>query len=87
MKRKQSGRPAVIDAKDRKAMEEFFSKGGQALLPLLELVEQTEGAIDEVIDIVGRLTIETLLNLSAEEVAGPKVQGWHSHREIYWYGR
>ncbi len=33
------------------------------------------------------MTIETLLNLSAEEVAGPKVQGRQSGRDIYWYGR
>lgn len=85
--KKLSRRPAVIDTGDRKAMEEFFTKGGQVLLPLLELVESTEGAIDEVIDVVGRMTIETLLNLSAEEVAGPKVQGRQSDRDIYWYGR
>lgn len=58
--RKLSGRPAVIDGGDRKAIEAFLSKNGQVLLPLLELVEQTEGAIDEVIDVVGRMTIETL---------------------------
>src|SRR3990172_4404816 len=38
MKKGQSKRPAVIDAGDRKALTEFLSKGGQVLLPLLEVV-------------------------------------------------
>jgi putative transposase len=87
MKKGQSKRPAVIDSGDRKALTEFLSKGGQVLLPLLELVERTQGAIDEVIDVVGRATVEAVLQLSAEQVAGPKVQGRLSERDVYWYGR
>lgn len=69
------GRAVIIDAGDRTALTEFFTKGGQVLLPLLDLVERSERAVDEVIDVVGRATIEALLRLSAEQVAGPKVQG------------
>jgi len=76
-------KPAVIDARNRKALTEFFSKGGQALLPLLELVEQTQSAVDEVIDVVGRAAIEAILLLSAEQVAGPKVQGQGYGKVIY----
>ena len=87
MKKGQSKRPAVIDAGDRKALTEFLSKGGQVLLPLLEVVERTQGAIDEVIDVVGRATVEAVLQLSGEQLAGPKVQGRLSERDVYWYGR
>lgn len=82
-----SGRPAVIDAGDWKALEELLEKEGQVLLPLLDLVERNERAIDDVIDVVGRTTIEALLKLSAREVVGgPKHEGPPHEREIYFYG-
>lgn len=87
MSKGKTRRPAVIDAGDRKALTGFLSKGGQVLLPFLELVEHTQGAIDEVIDVVGRATVEAVLELSAEQVAGPKVQSRLRARAVYWYGR
>ena len=42
---------------------------------MLELVEQTEVAIDEVIQVMGRATIEAVLEMSAEGVAGVKQAG------------
>ena len=80
------GRAVILDAGDRTALTEFFTKGGQVLLPLLDLVERSERAVDEVIDVVGRSTIEALLRLSAEQGAGPKEQGTRSQRDISWYG-
>ena len=41
----------------------------------LQLLEKGERAIDEEIDVRGRATIETVLQMSAEQVAGPKEQG------------
>lgn len=82
----QARRPAVISAGDRKAFTEFLTKGGQWLLPLVELLERSAGAIDDVIDVVGRATIEAVLQLSAEQAAGPKVQGQTALRDVYWYG-
>ena len=35
-------------------LAEFLSKDGQLLLPLVELLERGEKAIDEVIDVMGR---------------------------------
>jgi len=80
-------RPKVIDRGNRQALEECLTKDGQALLPLLDLVERAECAVDHVIDVVGRATIEALLELSAREVAGPKQPGHAPGRPIYWYGR
>jgi transposase-like protein len=58
-------------------MAEFLAKGeaGQVLLPLMELLVQTEIALDEVVDLAGRATIEAVLQLSAQELAGPKHAG------------
>ena len=42
---------------------------------MLELIEQAEAAVDEVIDVVGRASIEAILLLSAQQVAGPQHKG------------
>ena len=66
-------------------MAEFLSKGGQLLLPMLELITQAEMAVDELIDVAGRAAIEAVLVLSAREVAGPKHPG-KPVGPIRWYG-
>ena len=71
---------------DRRKIAEYLSRDGQLLLPLLELICNTENAIDEVIDVVGRGAIEAILMLSAEQVAGPKQPG-KVGGEIGWHGR
>ncbi len=52
-------------------LAEFLVRNGQALLPMLELIEQSRLAIDELIDVMGRASIEAVLELSAQQVAGP----------------
>ncbi len=65
----------------------FLAKDGQFLLPLVELIEQAQCAVDEVIDVMGRATIEAVLRLSAEQVAGPRQQGKRTpQRDTYWHG-
>jgi len=79
----------VIDQQDKKAereLEKFCRANGQLLLPLVELIEQARLAVDQVIEQVGRKTIETILALSAEQVAGPRTPGKASG-EIRWHGR
>ena len=78
----------VRDRADKRAIREFLKREGQFLLPMLELVEQTEVAIDEVIQVMGRATIEAVLEMSAEGVAGVK-QASRSRAEddTVWYGR
>ena len=66
-------------------VEQFAKANGQVLLPLVELVRQARLAIDEVIDHIGRQTIETILSLSAEQVAGPRTPGKGSG-DIRWHG-
>jgi putative transposase len=38
-------------------------------------------AVDELIDVAGRATIETVLQLSAEQLAGQR------HQQLLWHGR
>ena len=68
-------------------LAEFLSKDGQLLLPLVEFLERGEKAIDEVINVLGRVTVEAVLRMSAEQLAGPKRQGrCAADRALYWYG-
>jgi len=76
----------IADRRDSRALAEFFQKEGQLLLPLVKLIETTQGAVDEVIDVVGRATIEAVLSLSAQEVAGPKHAG-KAQGAIRWHGQ
>src|SRR5688572_30390281 len=82
-------RVSVVDSSsklDSRELAEFLTKEGQLLLPLLDLVTQGQRAIDEVIDVMGRATIEAILKMSAEEVAGKRQQGKASDRPHYWHG-
>lgn len=78
----------VVDRKDSRKLAEFLSKNGQLLLPMLELIEQSEMAVDELIDTAGRATIEAILLMSATELAGPRQAGKRrTDNDIRWYGR
>jgi putative transposase len=82
----------VVDLPDSPAkldpahLSEVLAQNGQLLLPMLDLIEHAQVAIDEVIDVVGRATIQTVLQMSAEQVAGPKQQGKKTDRGIAYHG-
>ena len=68
-------------------LADWLAKDGQLLVPLVELLEKGERAIDDVIDVMGRATVEAVLQMSAEQVAGPKAQGRRGpDREVCWHG-
>ena len=69
-----------------KRLAEFFSRHGQGLLPMVDLIEQSRLAVDELIDVAGRATIEAVLQLSAEHVAGARTPG-QRRRGVLWHGR
>jgi len=58
-----------------KSIQEFAQANGQILLPLVELITQVRVAVDDVIQSIGRQTIETILTLSAQELAGTRAPG------------
>jgi len=75
-------------AASEKQLTAFLMKNGQQLLPMVQLIEQSRLAIDELVDTIGRVTIETVLEMSAEQVAGSKQQGkWRQGRHLVWYGK
>lgn len=76
----------VVNREDSRALSEFLSRDGPLLLPLLELMENAASALDEVIDVAGRSTIEAVLTLSARQAAGSKHPG-QAKGEIRWHGR
>ena len=71
---------------DSKGLATFLAKDGQLLLPMLDLVEQARCAIDELVDVMGRATIEAILPMSAAQIAGPKQQGKRAERDLAYHG-
>jgi transposase-like protein len=67
-------------------LTEFLVHNRQALLPMLELIEQSRMAVDELIDVMGRASIEAVLELSARQVAGAPQQGKARDGDIGWHG-
>lgn len=76
----------ICTKEDKEKLVGFLAQEGQALLPMVELIEDARLAVDEVIDVVGRATVEAVLELSARGVAGPKHQG-KPGGGICWYGK
>jgi putative transposase len=78
----------IVDRKDSRGFARYLAKNGQLLLPLVELIEASTMAVDELIDVLGRASIEAVLQLSAAGAAGEKHQGrkggdlgWHGTQE------
>ena len=76
----------IASKTDSRKIAEFLSKDGRLLLPFLELICNSERAVDELIDVVGKAAIEAVLLLSGRHLAGPKQPG-KAHGEITWHGR
>ncbi len=76
----------IASKTDSRKIAESLSKDGQLLLPFLELICNTEQAVDELIDVVGKAAIEAVLLLSAQQVAGPKQPG-KVKADVGWHGR
>jgi len=76
----------TISKNDTQALAHFLTRNGQALLPMVELIEQSHLAVDELIDVLGRASIEAVLRLSAQGVAGPPHPG-KKGGAVGWHGR
>lgn len=78
-----------VKANEDRRVVEFFVKHGQFLLPMIDLIEQSSTAIDEMIDVVGRGAVAAVLQLSAQQITGAKRQGRKVERanEVRWHGR
>jgi hypothetical protein len=76
----------IVSKKDTQGLGQFLARNGQVLLPMVELIEQSKLAVDELIDVLGRAQIEAVLRLSTERIAGPPHPG-KKGGEIGWHGR
>ena len=76
----------IADVMNRKKLASFLAEEGGALLPFVGLVEGAKVAIDELIHVIGHATVEAVLMLSAQGVAGEKHQGRRGDGEVYWHG-
>ena len=72
---------------NERRLAEFLARNGQQILPMVELITESRIAIDDLVNAVGRATIETVLQLSAEQVAGPPQQGRKRADGIFWHGK
>ena len=87
--RKPNRKQTRVKGTEERRVVEFFVKHGQFLLPMIEMIEQSSAAIDELIDVVGRGAVEAVLQLSAQELSGAKSQGRRVARaqDLRWHGR
>lgn len=56
-------------------IEQFCRANGQILLPIVNLIENASQVVETVIHEIGHQTLEQILILSAEQVAGPRTPG------------
>jgi transposase-like protein len=66
-------------------IEQFCKANGQILLPIVNMIQSASQVIDGVIHEIGVKTLEVILALSAEQVAGPRTPG-RASGEIRHYG-
>lgn len=66
-------------------IEEFCQTNGQILLPVVNLIQSASQVVETVIHEIGVQTLEMILRLSAEQIAGPRTPGKASG-EIRWHG-
>ena len=75
----------VAHCNDRAQIGRVLAASGQALLPMLELLEGAKASIDELMHDSAVALIEQLLVLSAQELAGAKQRG-RDAGPVLWHG-
>jgi len=56
-------------------IEQFCKANGQILLPIVNMIQSASQVVDSVVHEIGVKTLELILSLSAEQVAGPRTPG------------
>jgi transposase-like protein len=56
-------------------IEQFCKANGQILLPIVNMIQSANHVVDTVVHEIGVKTVELILALSAEQVAGPRTPG------------
>lgn len=66
-------------------VEQFCQANGQILLPIVSLIESASQVVEKVMHEIQMQTLETILTLSAEQIAGARSPG-KARGEIRWHG-
>jgi transposase-like protein len=83
--RKAKSALKVVHRNDRAQIKRVLAGSGQALLPMLELLEGAQASIDELMHETAVALVEQLLVLSAQELAGAKQRG-REGGAVLWHG-
>ena len=73
------------DDKSASIIQQFCQSNGQILLPLVEKIQSASDMVNSVIHELSLKTLETILILSAEQIAGQRTPGKASG-DICWHG-
>jgi transposase-like protein len=65
----------MADQRDSRRLREWLVQQGQGVLPFVELIEQGKLLVEGFIEVLGRASLEAVLELSAAGVAGPRHAG------------
>ena len=55
----------ILSKKNSSELAKLLAENGQVLLPMVELIEESRMAVDELIETLGRATVEAVLRISA----------------------
>ncbi|MFZ2653028.1 MAG: hypothetical protein WA210_23315 [Burkholderiaceae bacterium] len=83
--RKASAAVRVVHRQDKAAVRRWVEGNGQALLPMLELLEGAQASVGELMNEAAIGMVEQLLVLSAQELAGAKCRG-RTGGSVLWHG-
>lgn len=72
--------------KNKQAIQEILEKNGEELQPLLQVLKAGRIVVNELVHGAGQALIESLMQISAEELAGKKQRGKRGEG-IYWHGQ
>lgn len=83
----RKSKPALrlVHRNDRAQIKRVLEGSGQALLPMLELLEGAQSSIDELMHETAVALVEQLVVLSAQELAGAKQRG-REGGSVLWHG-
>ncbi len=65
----------IVDKNQTRQLTQFFTENGQMLMPMVELIETAQMGIQDLIEMIGRTTIQAVLEISAAGLAGENHQG------------
>jgi len=65
----------ILEKKNSNELVKMLVKNGQAIMPMVDLIEQSKIAVDELLERLGKATLEAVLMISAANLAGESHQG------------